>query len=485
MQEWQIEKDRKNLHRLGYVQELYRTIDGFSNFAISFSIISILSGLITHFGFGLKLAGPAAVWTWAVVGFFNTLLAFSLGEIASAFPLAGGVYKWVRKLAGVHAGWFAGWISFIGWLGVTAGIDFGLGLFLTSYMGWDSTNLTTVFWVTGIIIALHTLLNVFGIRIVAWFNDFSVTVHIIGVIALVLLLLAFGQKHPVTIVFNRANVPAGDFWFGFIQALLMSAWTLTAFDASASVSEESINPSQTVPWAMISAVAVSWFFGSLLLLSLDLALPTNISAVLKSEETATLTIVQTALGPVLSSFIMAIVQVAMFAAGLSALTVTVRVLFTMARDNNFPFARGLKYVSPRFDTPVYSVYFAGGTTLLFCLLGAVLPVITSLSTFCIYFSYAIALAAALWAKRNGRDYKGNFNLGKYSTPLQLISLVWTVFISIDMLISPSQHTWKFMLAIVAILLGYYGLSMRKQLGYKYRRLSEEEIEELEVLRGGR
>ncbi len=483
MQEWQIEKDRKNLHRLGYVQELYRTIDGFSSFAISFSIISILSGLLTHFGFGLKLAGPATVWTWAVVGFFNTLLAFSLGEIASAFPLAGGVYKWVRKLAGVHVGWFTGWISFIGWLGVTAGIDFGLGLFLTSYIGLDNSNLQIVLWVTGFIVLLHTFLNVFGIKIVAWFNDFSVTVHIVGVIALVGLLLAFGQKNPVSIVFNTGNVPPGYFWFGFTQALLMSAWTLTAFDASASVSEESINPSQTVPWGMISAVVVSWFFGALLLLSLDLALP-DLNTVLRSEPTATMEIVKTALGPTLSKFIMAIVQVAMFTAGLSSLTVTVRIIFTMSRDNGFPFSKLLKYVSPKYDTPIYSVLFAGGTTIVLCTLGAVLPVITSLSTFSIYLSYAVALLAALWAKRKGEKYGGAFMLGRFSTPLQIVSLIWTVFISFDMLLAPYQHTWKFFLAIIVTLLGYYLLFMRKNLAYEYRHLSETELEELEVLRGG-
>ncbi len=484
MFEWQKEKDRQNLHQLGYVQELHRTIDGFSSFAISFSIISILSGLVTHFGFGLKMAGPAAVWTWVVVGFFNTLLAFSLGEIASAFPLAGGVYKWVRKLAGVRVGWFTGWISFIGWLGVTAGIDFGLGFFLTSYVGLDSSNLRTVVWITAIIVTLHTLLNVFGISIVAWFNDFSVTVHIIGVIALVALLLAFGQRHSISIVFNTGNIQPGHYWYGFTQALLMSAWTLTAFDASSSVSEESINPSKTVPWGMISAVTVSWFFGALLLLSLDLALP-NLGLLLKTETTATLEIVKSALGPILSNFVMAIVQVAMFAAGLSSLTVTVRVLFTMARDDGFPFAKGLKYVSPKYETPVYSVFFVGGMAVMLCVIGAVLPVITSLSTFSIYLSYAIALSAALLAKRNGKVFRGDFSLGRYSTPLQVISLIWTVFICLDMLLSPTQHTWKFLLGIIVILLGYYFAVMRKNLAYKYRRLSETEIEELEVLRGGR
>src|ERR1700730_6476170 len=124
-----IAQDMKRLHAMGYAQELYRAMGGFSNFAISFTIISILSGCLTLFAFGIGSAGPlAASVGWPLVSLFTLFVALSMAELASAFPTAGGLYYWASKLGGPGWGWYTGWINLIGQVAVTAGIDFGLAV---------------------------------------------------------------------------------------------------------------------------------------------------------------------------------------------------------------------------------------------------------------------------------------------------------------------------------------------------------------------
>lgn len=477
--EVQLQRDRRRLHQLGYAQELYRGIGGFSNFAISFSVISVLTGLVILYGYGVSKAGPASIWTWVVVGFFQLIVAFALGEIASSFPLAGGVFKWARYLSTSQIGWFAGWISLIGWVACVAGIDLALGMFLASYLGMDVGS-TNVLWLTGIVIAIHTMLNVFGIRIVAWLNNFSVTVHIVGVVVLGGLLLAFGRQNPVTIIFETGSAYSPTYWIGFSQALLMSAWTLTAFDASANVSEESIDPSRNVPRGMIAAVLVSFLFGGILLLSLDVALPAGL--VVDENVPVAFVIIQRSLGPTVSNFALVFVLVAMFSAGLSAQTCLIRIVYAMARDGALPFSGAWKYVSTNYNVPVYSVFLAGGASYLLTIFATYLPVITSLSTLGIYLSYAMVLLAALFGPGRAVSRRGPFNLGRWSKVIRVTSLVWTLWISILMVVPPNLTTGKIFLGFLALIAVYYLAVMRRHLAHEYRALSEEELEWIESRR---
>src|SRR4051794_18659282 len=129
--------DEEQLHRLGYAQELRRGMRTFSNFAVSFTIISILSGCLTLFAFGMRTGGPAEMTIgWLVVGFFVTLVALGMAEVASSYPTAGGLYYWSAKLApeaGGNAaawGWFVGWFKFVGQGPGPAGVHFRPAFFL-------------------------------------------------------------------------------------------------------------------------------------------------------------------------------------------------------------------------------------------------------------------------------------------------------------------------------------------------------------------
>src|SRR5580658_8890089 len=133
--------DEQTLHQMGYAQELRRRMSGFSNFAVSFTIISILSGCLTLYYFGMDEGGPAViVWGWPFVGIMTLLVGLAMAEVCSSYPTAGGLYYWSAKLArrnGPAWSWFTGWFNFLGQVAVTAGIDFGAAFFLNALLNLE------------------------------------------------------------------------------------------------------------------------------------------------------------------------------------------------------------------------------------------------------------------------------------------------------------------------------------------------------------
>src|SRR5262245_21109677 len=269
--------DEQELGKLGYAQELFRTMGGFSNFAISFSIISILTGAVTLYGHGLRMGGPAEMaFGWPLVSIFTLAVAMSMAELASALPTSGAMYHWSCRLGGKGWGWFTAWFNIIGQIATIAGIDYGCALFITPLLGIDSTNQNLLLVYAAILIS-HALINHFGIRLVARLNDLSVTVHIIGVIVIVGALLLFAPKQPIGFFFARitSNTEGWPYWWAFIIGLLQAMWTFTGYDASESVSEETVDPRRRGPWGMVMAVVVLGFIECFLLVTLAIEIYTN------------------------------------------------------------------------------------------------------------------------------------------------------------------------------------------------------------------
>ncbi len=150
-------EDEQRLHEMGYAQELRRRMSGFSNFAVSFTIISILSGCMTLYGYGMITGGPVAiVWGWPFVGIMTLMVGLSMAEVCSSFPTAGGLYYWAAKLArdgrGPAWSWFTGWFNFLGQVAITAGIDFGAAFFINAWLNLVFGT-PTYHWVTILIYA--------------------------------------------------------------------------------------------------------------------------------------------------------------------------------------------------------------------------------------------------------------------------------------------------------------------------------------------
>src|SRR5215472_6711024 len=194
--------DVETLHRMGYAQELRRRMGGFSNFAISFTIISILSGCLTLYGYGMNVGGPVIMSIgWPLVGVFVVLVGLAMAEVASVYPTAGGLYYWAAKLGGKNGAgwsWFTGWFNLLGQVGITAGIDFGLSFFVDFLLNLQFNYPTTpvaIIAVYAVVLVIHGLLNTFGIQLVAFLNDVSVWWHLVGVLTIVTVLFLVPKNH--------------------------------------------------------------------------------------------------------------------------------------------------------------------------------------------------------------------------------------------------------------------------------------------------
>src|SRR5438309_9053953 len=131
-----LTSDEQRLAELGYKQELHRGWSGFSNFAISFSIISILAGCFTTYGQAWINGGPVAISIgWPLISVMVLMVAFSMSELASAMPTAGGIYYWASRLGGAGWGWFTGWFNLIGLVAVVASVDYACATFLKALLG--------------------------------------------------------------------------------------------------------------------------------------------------------------------------------------------------------------------------------------------------------------------------------------------------------------------------------------------------------------
>lgn len=452
-------EDAQELGKLGYAQELFRTMGGFSNFAISFSIISILTGAVTLYGHGLKMGGPAQMSLgWPLVTLFTLAVVCSMAELASALPTSGAMYHWSCALGGKGWGWFTAWFNIIGQIAAIAGIDYGCALFVTPLVGLKATTQNLLIVYAAILLS-HALINHFGIRLVAWLNDFSVTVHIIGVIVIVGALLLFAPKQPTSFFFARvtSNDAGWSYGWAFIIGLLQAMWTYTGYDASASVSEETVDPRRRAPWGMVMAVVVSSVVGYLLLIALTLSIK-DIPSVLNSDVPAVIAILVGALGERAGSLFSWLAAMAMWFCGLSAVTWSSRVIWAFARDEGLPLSSVWKQVSHKHSTPVYTIWLCAIAAFLGAVYSGAYAVVTAISTIGLYISYVIPVFLHL---RAGKLERGPWSLGRYSRALNVAAVLWVVFLSVILCLADAR-TWKSILAVTVLLGLWYWLDEQRR-----------------------
>jgi amino acid transporter len=462
-----IRQDVADLHKLGYAQELYRSMGGFSNFAISFSIISILTGAVILYNYGLALGGPAAVGLgWPLVTVFTLLIAASMAEIASAYPTAGGLYYWASRLRNKNWGWWTAWLNLGGQISIVAGINYAAAFYIGATIlgplfGFDpnaeTAGLTNAIWLTGLLMLIEIGFNVAGTKIVATMNDISVWWHIGLVVAIAVALFAIGSQptHPIDFLFNIApganadGVPWADLVpFGiagaFALSLLQSQWTYTGYDASAHVAEETVEARTASAWGVFLSVAVSAIFGYIVLVALTLKMTDPADVLANSTGGGGVAyILEANLGAGLSQLgglLAAGIAIAMTFCGFSSIASAGRMLFAFSRDDGVPGSRWLKKVSTRFRTPSIAVVtITVASWLLIALiyvltkaLGGdpffVIAGVTGVSTVLLYWAYGLCIALAMWGDQSWRSER-TWSLGSMSRPFAVISVIWIIAIT--------------------------------------------------------
>ncbi len=362
--------DEKRLAELGYTQELRRKWSAFSNFAISFSIISILAGCFTTFGQAWNNGGPVAIsWGWPLISIFILLIGFAMAELVSAYPTAGGIYWWASKMGGPAYGWFTGWLNLIGLIAVTASVDYGCATFLNLVLantvdGWDGT-LNQAFLLFVIILVAHGAINIFGQPIIHTLQNVSVWWHVFGAAVIVVILMFVPDKHQsVGWVFgerlNNSGFADGDtsggmYWLYVLPlGFLLTQYTITGFDACAHVSEETKGASRAAANGLWQSIAYSAVGGWILLLALLFA-ATDVDAI-NAGFGFSGTVLETSLSSGFFKAVIIISTIGQFFCGMSCVTSMSRMTFAFARDRGMPASTVLSKVD-RNGTPVAAIIF--------------------------------------------------------------------------------------------------------------------------------
>ena len=450
-----MDRDAEQLRKLGYAQQLLRDMGGFQSFALSFSILSILTGAITLYGYGLKFGGPLQMLVgWPLVTLLTLAIAASLAELASAYPTAGALYHWSSRLGGRGAGFCTAWLNTIGQFAITAGIDYGLAEFLAAMLGWSGRPRTLL--LCAALLATHAALNHLGVRLVARFNDLSAWVHILGVALLVGALGMLAPHQPARFLLQRHAADGHGVPYSLATGLLLACWTFTGYDASAHACEETHDPTRNAPWGIFLSVAVSGVAGYALLLAVTLSigdLPAAIAA-----DNPFIFVLTSALGARLGNALVCIAMAAMWFCGLASVTSNSRMLFAFARDGGLPFSRRLAQVSPRYRTPYLAVWVSALAALAVALWADAYSAMVALSALALYASYGLPIFFKLRARQPLAP--GPWNLGAWSPLVNLVAIVWIAIAALLFVLPPNQLAGGTFAGCLAALALYWRFHMR-------------------------
>ncbi|MET7854848.1 amino acid permease [Streptomyces avermitilis] len=431
--------DDAALRAHGYHPELARRMGGFGNFAISFSVICILAGGMTLFGYGLNTGGPAVMmWGWVGIGFMTLLLGMCLAEVTSAYPTSGGLYYMAHRLGGPRWAWVTGWLNLLGLLGAIAGIDYGCALFVGAFAslqwGLAPTPETTILIFAGILL-LHGTLNALGVRLVNVLNSISVWWQISGVLLIVgALTLAPAEHQSAGFVFGHFHNATGFTSPVYVAALgcLLAAYTFCGYDASSHLSEETTRAQVSAPKGIVRSIGYSWIAGFVLLAGMLFAVQDYTGTQGSSTGVPPAQIFIDVLGTGAAKGLLLVVIVAQLFCGNAETAAASRMVFAFSRDGALPFSSTWRRVSHRTRTPIAAVWLSVGVALVLALPSLYSPTayaaVTAINVIGITPAYAIPVYLRLRA--GDRFQAGPWNLGGWSKPLGWISVIYVAVLTV-------------------------------------------------------
>jgi amino acid transporter len=469
-------EDKKLLHSMGYAQELSRSMSKFSNFAISFSIICILSGGINSFAQATSsIGGAGAGLGWIFGCIVSGMFALSMAQIASAYPTAGGLYHWASILGNTFWGWLTAWLNFLGLITVLGAINIGTAFFFAGTFGgafgYTAGTPAQVVGFVALITIVQALLNHFGIRLTAMLTDISGYIILVTTAVLILACLFLAPSLDISRLWTFTNYsgeaggnvfPQSDsIGYLFLLCLLLPVYTITGYDASAHTSEETVDAARAVPKGIVSSVIWSSLAGWVMLCAIVLAIP-DMAAGAKQGWAVFFETMNAILPSWLKTLIYLGILITQFLCGLATVTSASRMLFAFSRDNGMPVgSQALSSVSKTWRTPVNAIWTStvlailyvflaqfisiGGTniytivvnsTLVFLFLSFIIPIVLGM----------LAFGTAKWPKAG--PWSMGAGLYKLVSALAVVGMAIIFYIAIQ---APNERVLWVVLGIIALL----------------------------------
>jgi amino acid transporter len=424
----QLDSDSADLAKFGYQQELKRELGTFSSFAVAFSYISPSTGIFTLFFVAMAAIGGFLFWTWPIVALGQLIVALNFAELSSHFPVAGSVYQWTKYLANRGYAWFTGWFYlFAGILTVASvcatlplallpAVNHMFGTEFSTDLGSGAQKLTAI-----ITLVTITVLNIYGVKLVAIVNNTGVFFEILGMVVFAVILAVAHNNSGVGVIFDSdgASVTIPTFLVG----MFMSLYVIYGFDTASTLAEETRNPRAEAPKAVIAAVLGAFVIGAIFLWGVLIAVPSLSEAV--SGLLGPAQILEAVLSESLFVVYLLVVSAAIFVCCMAILTSTIRLGFGMARDDQLPFSKVMSKVSPRLHTPVGACIIVGALAAIPFLQFAGASTIAVGATASIYLSYLLGNIAVMRARMRGwPKTRAPFSLGGAGKVVNALAILW-------------------------------------------------------------
>jgi urea carboxylase system permease len=447
--------DSNELAGFGYKQELDRSLGSFSSFAAGFSYISILTGVTALFGLAYGFAGPGVWWTWPVIVGGQALVALCFMECAANYPIAGSVYQWGKQISRPMASWMTGWIYIVGAIvTITAvAIDWQVVLpqVTTSlqFFGGAADAGTTItkhgaqnaLLLGGILIVITTIINMLGVKLMSRINNVGVICELVGSTILIILLL-FHLHHPPSAIAHSYGLGKGHPW-GYFGALLVgsivSAYVMYGFDTAGTLAEETNDPKRNAPPAIIRAVGAAFVIGGLVILfgilsNKHLANP-NIALLGLPY------VIKQAFGNTTGNIFLIDAAIAIFVCCLAVQTATIRMLFSMARDNKLPFGPAVARVSGARKVPIVPALITGVLAIAVAAINvgnqSAFAAITSIAIILFYLCYLGVTLPMLLRRFRGTwpppNPGGYFTMGRWGLPVNIVAVTFQILVVINLM----------------------------------------------------
>ena len=469
-------EDVKILHGMGYAQELSRSMSKFSNFAISFSIICILSGGINSFAQAISSVGGAGAGIGWIVGcILSGMFALSMAQIASAFPTAGGLYHWGSILGGRFVGWLTAWLNLLGLITVLGAINIGTAYFFAGtfggMFGFTGTDMQVVVFVA-VITAGQALFNHLGIKVTTILTDISGYIIFVTTAVLVLACLYFAPAIDISRLWTFTNYsgelggnvfPKSDnMGYLFLLCLLLPVYTITGYDASAHTSEETKSAATSVPRGIVTSVFWSSLIGWIMVCAITLAIP-DLSVAAGQGWGMFFATMDAILPAGLKNVIYLGILITQLLCGLATVTSASRMLFAFSRDDGMPVAsKALSSVSPKYRTPVAAIWTASVLSVLYVVLAMTIKVgetsiyviVVNSTLVFLFMSFTVPLVAGFFAYGTAKwptpgPWAMSEGLYKLVTVLSVVGMAVILFIAVA---PPNERVLYIVVGFIALAL---------------------------------
>lgn len=487
-------RDDARLASLGYQPQLRRVLGLFANFSVAFTYLSPMVGIYSLFALGVAAGGPRYVWlTWIpVAGMLFVALVF--GELASHYPVAGALFQYGKFSVNSAYGWFVGWVYGIALLITVAAVDTGVIGYVASlthnWFGWNlnPADKNTILISTLILLAIQTMLNVTGTRVMGRIAQFGVYVEIVGTLGIAIILAIHGFHHGLGFLFTTQGVEhtaTNPYSFNFhgnwvtgaaLIAILAPVYIFYGFESAGDISEETKDAGRQVPRAMRHALLWGGVASFILVAALLMAMPAHHS-VTATVNGGGVPFILSQLPSGVQDFLLLLIIFAFFSCGSSVQGAGSRLAFSYARDGALPGSAWISKVSSRFRTPVNALIGGSIITVLFALLVYAEPshniklgfitypahinALVSLVSFGvsgIYLAFFLTVIGAIVARARGWAPEGAFRLGRWGWPVTLVAAAYLAVMIVDVvfpsgLASPRGYfnlDWITLLVMVVI-----------------------------------